>query len=342
MSGPVGALGVDVDGAGICLRAIDLWLDPIRPPGGRNRVFVSHVHALSDAVPPDALLSLETSALGRALRPDRDVPPGLHWSEVVELAIRPDFGGGRARLSIVPAGHVLGAAQLVIDHPRGRFAYTGDWSSDEDATRPQGAVVTCDEILVTTSFALPIFQFDALKQTLSSLTAWCEARLAGGARPTVLVLNPGPAQSVIRALTSRGIAVVATDEIRATCEAYKSLGVAVGPVGTLCGPRGASVLVAPASARATDFGALTSRAVAYASGWALLDSAVERKRADAAFVLADQADHDGLVSLIERSGAISVHLARGEARAFASVLRRRMDRLIHVLDLGPIDDRAAS
>ena len=61
--------------------------------------------------------------------------------------------------------------------------------------------------------------------------------------------------------------------------------------------------------------------MAYASGWALLDAAVEQKRADAAFVLSDQADHDQLVALVRGAGSVEVVATRGDARAFVQLLR---------------------
>jgi hypothetical protein len=117
--------------------------------------------------------------------------------------------------------------------------------------------------------------------------------------------------------------------------------VSVAPVRPFAaGLRGVAI-VAPASARAADLRARARTEVAYASGWALLDAAVEQKRADAAFVLADHADHDGLISLVAACGAARVHVTRGDARAFAHLLRKRgVDA--RALDLPPIDERGAS
>jgi putative mRNA 3-end processing factor len=71
--------------------------------------------------------------------------------------------------------------------------------------------------------------------------------------------------------------------------------------------------------------------VAYASGWALLDAAVERQRADAAFVLSDHADHDDLMATARACGARRVRPTHGDAAILAELLR------CEGFDAAPID-----
>jgi hypothetical protein len=73
----------------------------------------------------------------------------------------------------------------------------------------------------------------------------------------------------------------------------------------------------------------------------MLDAAVEQKRADAAFVLGDQADHDSILAWIRGCGAEVVHVSRGDAHAFARVLRLAGGEA-DAIELPPIDERGAS
>lgn len=336
----VSALGIELDEAGLCLRALGLWLDPIAPT---SAAFVSHAHGARALASGRAIVSPETLAVARALEPDaiRGDACALGWGESVELPVDRAFGGGTARLSLAPAGHALGAAQLVVEHPGGTLVYTGDYSADTDPTHARGAPVACDEVIVTSTFALPIFRFEPHEQTRSAIVDWCAARLASDVTPIVLAQNPGPAQSVVQALVARGVPTAVHEDVRRACGAYEALGVPIGPVGAFApGLRGAAVVV-PSGARATELRSRAKTEVAYASGWALLDAAIEQKRADAAFGLADHADHDGLVALVHACGATRVHVTRGDARAFARVLRAG-GVASHALDLAPIDDRGAS
>ena len=329
-----GILGVGLAEGNLVVRGLGLALDPSGPA---SAAFVSHAHAAGALCSGEVLASPETAALAHASGWRR-----LSWEGAIELPVDGGHGGGTARLSLAPAGHVLGAAQLVVDHARGRLVYAGDWCGDTDPTLAAGAVVPCDELIVGAAFGLPIFRFDPRVEALAALAEWCARRIESGRTPAVIAGTPGNAQAIVHALSARGLAVVADERVRADCEAYEALGVAVGRPGAFEGaaPESAAVVVSPA-ARATSLRGRKGVDVAYASAWALLDAAVEQRRADAAFVLADRAGYDALVALVRASGARRVIVTRGEAVVFAHILRR--DGIdAEAIPLPAIDDRGAS
>jgi len=328
---------------GLVVRALDLWLDPVGEPrlAAPATAFVSHIHAATRVAAGPCFASPETVALMAAVeQPSPDVRV-ITWGQTVEHPVGARFGGGTARLSIAPAGHVLGGAQLVIDHPRGRLVYTGDWCGEIDATRPAGEAIPCDELVITSTFGLPIFRFRPMRHVLASVAEWCSARTSDGITPVLLVQTPGPAQALARSLTSCGLTVVAGHEVRRASAAYEALGVAVGAIGDPGGLDPGAIVLVPAQTRPADIHPPRKHAVAYVSAWAALDAAVAQKRADAAFVLADQADYDGWMALVSETRARSVYVTRGAARPLAHEIRRRGVQA-EALDLGPIDDRGAS
>jgi putative mRNA 3-end processing factor len=334
------ALGLVSDERGLCLRALGLWLDPLRPAPA---AFVSHAHALTGCGSGRVLASPETIALARGLGIAVPEAVTIEWNERIEWPIDPHFGGGTASLSIAPAGHLLGAAQLIVDHPRGRFVYAGDWSAQRDATHAQGEVVTCDELLVTSTFALPIFRFEPIGQTCDAVVEWCAARLLKGETPVVLAQTPGPAQSFAALLASKGLLFEVTDDVQRGCAAYDALGVPIGPVQPLLSAKGKEpcIVIAHAGSRADDLRSIARACVAYASPWALLDAAVEQKRAHAAFVVADHAGYDDLVAMVRGTGATAVHVSRGDAREFAHLLSAQgFDA--DAFELPAIDERGTS
>jgi hypothetical protein len=353
---------VESDGdGGLVVRALGLWLDP---PGARPFAFVSHAHASSALESGRAMASPETlllassddSDVGRTPRPgDRpqhDATP-IEWDGAVELPVAREYGGGTARLTIAPAGHLLGAAQLVVDHPRGRFVYTGDWSAFADDTHPAGASVACDELAVTTTFALPIFRFDPVATVLESLVAWCRDALASGVTPVVLAQTPGPAQSILLALARNEVPAVADPDVRRASRAYARCGVPVGEAaafastpadpgqGTGRNATSGAVVVASTRTRRSELRPKGRSVVAYASGWSVLDAIVDQRRADAAFALADHADSDALLALVQGTGARVVHAAYGDARALAELLHGR-GLAVHPYETSSVDERSGS
>ena len=336
--GERGSFGVRADEAGLCLDALGIWLDPTGP---RPLAFVSHAHATRAMGSGCVLASRETIAVARDLGQPLQGARAIGWEESVELPIGRAFGGGTARVSLAPAGHALGAAQLVVQHPRGCLVYAGDWGAEADGTHPAGVAVACDELIVTSTFALPIFRFEAHARTMRALVDFCAEQLADGQTPVVLAQSPGPAQAIARELIARGLPVAAHEDVRRAAAAYEALGVVIGPLGEdLPGSPRAAVL-APAGMRASALRRRRRAVVAYASGWALLDAALEQKRADAAFALADQADHDALLSLVRSSGATRVHATYGDGRALSQILRVQGVKA-DAFELPAIDERGAS
>lgn len=338
MSEP-GALDVALDDKGVHLPALGLWLDPVR---AAPLAFVSHAHAARAAGDSGRVLtSPETLAIARAVGTSAWDGDALGWQEARELPVDAARGGGVARVSIAPAGHMLGAAQLVVEHRDRRLVYAGDWSAEADATRPAGAVVPCDELIVTTAFALPIFRFAPPAQVLEELVAWCATHVADGVTPVVLARTPGPAQAIVRALSARGLPVSGDAEVQRACAAYEQLGVVLGPVPLHeAGASGRAVVASPAT-RPTELRPRGRFELAYASPWAILDAAVEQRRADAAFALADQADLDGLRSLVRACNARRIVATRGDARVFARLLG--VDGVdVRALEAPAIDERGES
>jgi Cft2 family RNA processing exonuclease len=316
---------------GLYLPALDLHLDPRREV---RRAFISHAHAdhVGGRAGGEVLASPETASLVAA-RADEPLHTTsvLAWDASMELPVLASHGGGTARLSIAPAGHVLGAAQLVIDHPGGRFVYTGDYQSGPGLTHAVGAPVTCDQLVIESTFALPIFAFPDRATVRASLVTWCAARLAEGKLPVVLAYALGKSQEVVRALLDAELPVVLHGAVHRVCEAYEALGVDLGIGDGRVVPyaeekkkekRGkrleGAVLVAPPNAFANPMIKGRSNArVAFVSGWALLDASIEQRRADAGFVLSDHADHDDLVATVRASGARVVHTTFGDAEVLA-------------------------
>ena len=317
MSAAPDKLAVVAHPAGLHVPALDLFLDPTAPV---PRAFVSHAHG--DHVPPEdggrIVASAETAALLRA-RFGVEATHALAWGEPLawEAPIGPCV------LTIAPAGHVLGAAQLVADTPAGRLVYTGDYQSGPGLTHAPGSPVACDVLVVESTFGLPIFHFPPRDAVRSEIAGWCAARLAAGETPVLLAYALGKAQELVAALGEAGLPIVAHGAALKMCRAYRELGVALPDVRPVSpDDPGPAVLVVPSWARGQPFVKKRKNArIAYVSGWARIDAARERFDADAVFPLSDHADFDDLLFTVRTSGARLVYTTYGHAAPFAAILR---------------------
>jgi putative mRNA 3-end processing factor len=330
---------VELRPAGLYLPTLDLHLDPSEPV---PRAFVSHAHALGPGpLPPGGglvLASQQTLALAAALGRDVSGARPLGWSTPLEL--------GAARVSIEPAGHLFGAAQLVVEHARGRWVYTGDFCAEPGHTHAAGAAVACDELLTAAAFGLPIFRFPERALTADAIVAFCRQALGEGHTPVLLAQPLGEAMELLHVLLEAGLALDAEESVFRIAEAYERLGVDLGVAdGRL---RRASPVPAPKADAAEPRTLVASPAahrlvrkvrgarVALASGLALIDAASEQRRADAAFVFSELSDHDQLVAMVRATGARHVTTTHGYASAFARVLLD-MGLSASALEHGPLD-----
>jgi putative mRNA 3-end processing factor len=350
-------LAIEVRPEGLYLPALDLHLDPQRSV---SRAFVSHAHgdhAAADLSGVGTLLSSpETRVLVEARRSTRpSVTRTIGWDESIELPIDRAHGGGTARVSIAPAGHILGAAQLVIDHPGGRFVYTGDYQSGASPTHATGAPVPCDELVIESTFGLPIFRFPPREQTTQRIVDWCRAHLAAGATPVLLGYALGKSQALVHACLAAELPVVAHGAVHRMCAAYESLGVPMGVADGRLIPyamhveqerksrkkadREAAVIVSPPQTRGQPMiRKRTDARIAYVSGWALIDAAIEQRRADAGFALSDHADYDDLVATARATGARRIYVTHGDdVEVFARLVTHETGIETIALAAPPID-----
>lgn len=311
---------------GIYLPAIDLFLDPIAPVA---RAFLSHAHAdhAGGADSGCVFASRETIALVAARRPPETRAAFLAATRSMELG--ESIADGPVKLTALAAGHVLGASQLVVDHAGGRFVYTGDVSLGPSATHAAGAPIACDELLLESTFGVPIFHWPHKEEETERLVAFCKDALTAGKRTLVLAYALGKGQELTAALLAAGIDPILHGAVHRVALAYEELGV---PLGIAAGRTRAyaataevkkgepAVIVAPPwAAKALTKGA---SAVAYCSGFALVDAHVDRYRADAGFVLSDHASFDDLVTIATTSGAKRVITTHGQADDLARHLAR--------------------
>jgi len=312
-------LGVVSRPEGLYAPGLDLFLDPTKPV---PRAFVSHAHGdhAGAGTMGELYASRQTAELMQARFGVENACP-LDWDAPIQL----DTPLGAASITIAPAGHTLGAAQLVADTPEGRLVYSGDYQSGGGLTHAAGAPIRCDVLVIESTFGLPIFRFPPRQEVRARIVTWCQERLRAGESPVLLAYALGKGQELARALGDAQIPVMAHGAIHKMAMVYERLGV---PMPLLRrydrADTDPAVLLVPPRARTQPIVKKRKKpCIGYVSGWALIDAARERFDADAVFPLSDHADFDDLVETVERSGAARVYVTHCSAEPLASILRAR-------------------
>lgn len=309
---------------GLRARSCELWLDANRRT---SCAFLSHAHGDHHGRHDQTIGSAATLALvAKKLRNTGTVSLPAPW--------RRFFTFGPLRLELIPAGHVLGSSQLVIDVRGHRTAYTGHINTAVSLTAEPLGLARCDTLVIESTYGEPRFKMPPTQVIHEQMGAFAQEALAAGATPVFFARSLGKAQEAAKILGSRGFKVRLHPDAWTFVEIYGAHGVELPNVAALGDEReDGEVIVAPSKARGAKL--LEKRGelrTCLLSGKALEPLAAQRAGVDLALPLSDHADFDGLISYVEATGAEKVLVHDGFADTLARELR---ERGIHAKSLEP-------
>lgn len=235
------------------------------------------------------------------------------------------------RVSFHPAGHVLGSAQVRVEHAGEVWVVTGDYKLAPDPTASAFEPVRCHTLLTESTFGLPVYRWDPPDTIFADVNAWWRANRAAGKTSLIYAYALGKAQRIM-AGADAGIGPILTHgAVEKVTRAYRDSGVSLPPttpVSALVAERGkpkpwaGALVIAPPSAAGSPWARKFEPASeAVASGWVRVRGTRRRKAVDRGFVLSDHADWPGLLTAVRESGATRVLATHGFAGVLARFLR---------------------
>lgn len=304
---------------GLWCPAGDFWIDPWRPVA---RAVITHAHADHARSGCDRYLCAAPGKIVLRTRLGGASPiDTLRYGESTTI--------GSVRVSLHPAGHVLGSAQVRVEH-RGRvWVVSGDYKLAPDPTCAPFEPVPCDVFVTESTFGLPIYRWPEPESIAAEIGDWWHANQAEGRTSVLLAYSLGKAQRLAAMVDPAIGPIYAHGAVTRLVRAYRDSGVRLPPIDDVP-PRarrvggGRGLVIAPPSAVAggwlRSFG---ETSVAQASGWMTVRGVRRRRGFERGFVLSDHADFPALVAAVEASAARRVLVTHGQSDAFARFLRER-------------------
>lgn len=297
---------------GIYVRPADAWIDPSQP---KPRALVTHGH--SDHArgghgavwaTPETLAIMDARYGAQAAHP-------VAYGETLRM--------GEVEVTFVPAGHVLGSAQIVLEHGGERVVVSGDYKRRPDPTCPPFEPQACDIFITEATFGLPVFVHpetgDEIDKLLAALRDNPDRCVLVGAYPL------GKAQRVIAELRQRGHddPIYLHGAMQRLCDLYVEHGVALGELRLATGvPKaeiaGHIVLAPPGALNDRWSRRLPDPITAMASGWMRIRQRAVQRNVELPLILSDHADWDELTDTILEIAPKEVWVTHG-----------REDALIH-------------
>jgi len=237
---------------------------------------------------------------------------------------------GSARVSLHPAGHILGSSQVRIETREGVTVITGDYKTNPDPTCDPFELVPCDALLTESTFGLPIFRWRPDQEVFREMNAWWKANAERGMNSVVFAYSLGKAQRVLAGVDPNIGPILVHGAVEKMIAPYREHGVALPEVRrankeSATETAGRALVVAPPSAAGTPWMRnLTPCSTAFASGWMAVRGTRRWQSVDRGFVVSDHADWDGLLDTVRRSGASYIGVTHGYSGPFALYLREEM------------------
>ncbi len=221
------------------------------------------------------------------------------------------------RVSLHPAGHILGSAQVRLEH-RGRVAaVSGDYKLDADLTCAPFEPVRCELFVTESTFGLPIYRWPAQAEVFAEVNAWWKANQSEGRASLLYGYALGKAQRLLAGLDPGVGPIYLHGAVLKLVQDYRDAGVPLPParyVGEAAKDTDWSraLILAPPTAHgspwARKFGPAST---AFASGWMQIRGTRRRKAIDRGFVLSDHADWPGLLEAVRATRASEVWVTHG-------------------------------
>ncbi len=301
-----------VDARGLYCRPGGFHIDP---HAGAKRAVVTHGH--SDHARPGhahVLATRETLAVmqGRLGAGAPRSTQAVAYGETVRI--------GEVDVTLLPAGHVFGSAQVLLAWRGVRVVVSGDYKRSADPTCLGFEVVPCDLFVTEATFALPVFQHGDARDEVAKLLK-SRARFPDRAH-VVGAYGLGKCQRVIALLREAGYdrPIYLHGALIECCKLYEEFGVKLGALRQATGAKRedmkGEIVLAPPSAIADRWSRrLPDPVTAFASGWMRVRARARQQGVELPLVISDHADWRELVETIEETGAREVWVTHGREDA---------------------------
>ncbi len=296
---------------GIHVVPADSWIDPARPV---DRALVTHGHADHARGGHGATLATPETLAIMKLRYQTDAgAQPTAYGETISL-------GGGVDATWLPAGHVLGSAQILLEHAGERIIVTGDYKRRADPTCPPFAVTPCDVLVTEATFGLPVFRHPPVEHEVAKLLK----ALAENPDRCVLVgaYALGKAQRLIAEVRRAGHSapIYLHGAMERMCRLYQEFGVDLGDLRLVSDAKKEDIfghiVVSPPSALNDRWSRrLPDPITAMASGWMRVRQRARQRMVELPLVISDHADWDELTQTVVDVNPYETWITHGREEA---------------------------
>ena len=298
---------------GIYCEEADVFIDPWRPV---NKAIITHAHADHSRYGMKHYLAHHHSIPVMKNRLGMDISvEGKTYGEVTRI--------NGVEISLHPAGHIIGSAQIRLSKGGETWVVSGDYKTAPDATCTPFEPVKCQHFITESTFGLPVFQWDDEQVIFCEMERWYQKNREAGITSVLLVYALGKAQRVIQGLAGKVGTIFTHGAVENTNEVLRQAGLPIAPTERITADtdlnrvKGGFVLAPPSVQNTSWLRKFKPHSLGVASGWMALRGTRRRRNPDKGFILSDHADWSGLNQAVEATGADHIYVTHGYRNALA-------------------------
>ncbi len=252
------------------------------------------------------------------------------------------------QISLYPAGHVIGSAQVRVEYQGQVWVVSGDYKVEDDGISTPFEPVPCHHFISECTFGMPVYQWKPQQAIFEDINGWWRNNLQQGLATVLVGYSLGKAQRILQNLDLSIGKVYTHGVIENTNEALRRNGIKLNlteritPESSKEEVRKGIILAPPSSVGTPWMRRFQPYSFGYCSGWMAIRGAKRRRAADRGFVLSDHADWDGLISAIDSTGCECVYLTHGYTATFTRYLNEIGFNASEVHTLYGDDEEASS
>lgn len=311
LTGTAAPLWIRPESQGLYLPSVDFWIDPSRSAA---RALVTHGHADHARGGHGEVWATDATRDIIALR--YGAPAG---GEALAYNQPHEIGDG-ITATFLPAGHVLGSAQILLERQGERIIVTGDYKRRPDPTCLPFQPERCDILITEATFALPIFTHPPIEREIRRLLAAREAHPERCILVGAYAL--GKAQRVIAELRRAGYheTIWLHGAMPQMCELYREHGIDLGPLSPVAETqkealRGQIIVCPPSALNSVWARRMPDPINALASGWMRVRQRAVQRNVQLPLIISDHCDWPELTGTIEEVSPHETWITHGREDA---------------------------
>ncbi len=308
---------IELTPSGLYCEAGDFYIDPQQPV---RRAIITHAH--TDHAKPGMEAYL-TSRSGQPLVQQR---VGLR-AKVNSLEFGEELSISGVKVSLHPAGHILGSAQVRVEYKGEVWVVSGDYKLEPDATCETFEHVKCHTFITESTFAKPHYKWKPQREIFNQINDWWQLNALWGTTSVVAAYSLGKAQRILAGIDANIGPVLIYPTVEKFIPAYKAAGIHFPELlpfndETILSVKNKNALIVapPQFTRLEAERKFGTVATAFASGW-MSKGGANSKVHDRGFALSDHADWEGLLLAIKETGAENIFVNHGFVNTLVNYLQ---------------------